>query len=145
MAGHANIVVQPCEEQKPAMKRESLKDYDVIVLDIAISDGEGKFKQAGHKTNVYHRTSHQYGLKLKLSRAVLNEATKAFGPMAFNCRTLKDIRKSRIGLAECVKSGLLAPYDVFGDRDDSAKTARLAVTVILLPDGQLEQLSRLPQ
>lgn len=144
MAGDASIVVQPSDEQKPAMKREPLNDYTVIVLDIAISDGEGKFKQAGYKTNVYHRTAHQYGLKLKSSRAVLTEATKAFGSMAFHWRALKDVRKSRIGLAECVKNGLLAPYDVFGDRDDSAKTARLAVTVILLPNGQTEQLSRLP-
>lgn len=140
LTGAINILVNPGDA---TVQRHVLKAYEVMVLDVAISNGDGKMKQLPLKTTIFHRTPTQHGLKLKASRLLLNEV-RPFGHMAFKISQLDAAKKSRLGLPECVKLGLLTPYTILGDKNDAARTARISVTVVLLPDGRVEELTRIP-
>ena len=141
LSGAVNILVNPGDA---TVQRHVLKEYEVMVLDVAISNGDGKMKQLPLKTTIFHRTSAQHELKLKASRSLLNEV-RPFGQMAFNICQLDVEKKSRLGLPECIKTGLLAPYAILGDRNDAARTARISMTVVLLPDGKVEELTSIPK
>ena len=80
------------------VQRHVLKEYEVMVLDVAISDGDGKMKQLPLKTTIFNRTSAQHGLKLKASRLLLNEV-RPFGQMAFKICQLEAAKKSQSGIA----------------------------------------------
>lgn len=148
LGGTVNMVVNAGSETA-AYKRASFTAGTAMVLDVAIAaaaNGEGKFKQlSAPKTSIYQRTGRQHPLKLKVSRAILNDlnAAKEKPTMAFNIRLLgEETRKAcRAGLSECVKAGLFIPYDVFGDRSDGARTVRLSCT-ILLGESSSELLSK---
>lgn len=141
LSGAVNILVNPGDA---AVQRHVLKEYEVMVLDVAISDGDGRMKQLPLKTTIFNRTSAQQALKLKSSRSLLNEL-RPFGQMAFNISQLEAPKKSRLGLPECIKTGLIAPYAILGDKNDAARTARISLTVLLLPDGKMEKLTSIPE
>ena len=140
LSGPINILINPGET---TVERYVLREHEVMVLDVAISNGDGKMKQLPLKTTIFNRTPTQRELKLRASRLLLNEV-KPFGQMAFKMSQLKDPKKSKLGLSECVKSGVLAPYAILGDKDDAARTARMSVTVVLLPGGKVEVLTHIP-
>jgi len=71
------------------------------------------------RTTIYKKTSTNYQLKMKTSRAVFSEISSKFGPMAFNIRNLEDEKKAKMGVIECLNHSLLLPYDVFHEKEGS--------------------------
>lgn len=150
LAGTVNMIVFPgptSKNNEQLNKRATFTPNSVMVLDVAVCErasGDGKFKQISTpKTNVYSRTFRNQPLKLKASRNIINELQSKSKEqnhnnlMAFHIRTLSsETRKTcRAGLNECVKAGVLLPYDVFGDKNDASRTVRISCSVFLPGDG----------
>ncbi|NXC92512.1 PA2G4 protein, partial [Cercotrichas coryphoeus] len=61
--------------------------HEVYAVDVLVSSGEGKAKDAGQRTTIYKRDpSKQYGLKMKTSRAFFSEVERRFDTMPFTLR-----------------------------------------------------------
>ncbi|NXH58996.1 PA2G4 protein, partial [Rhabdornis inornatus] len=92
--------------------------HEVYAVDVLVSSGEGKAKDAGQRTTIYKRDpSKQYGLKMKTSRAFFSEVERRFDTMPFTLRALEDEKKARMGVVECAKHELLQPFNVLYEKE----------------------------
>lgn len=152
LAGTLNMIVRPANEASVA-KKDSFIPGQAIVFDVAITDaraefgsGEGKFKHLGetHRTTVYSRTGRTHSLRLKISRSIVNELAahekkhnnsngNGSSFMGFHTRILSEVTKksSRAGFTECIKAGVLWPYEVFSDKSLRARVVRFSCTVLI--------------
>ncbi|CAB1336716.1 unnamed protein product [Coregonus sp. 'balchen'] len=65
--------------------------HEVYAVDVLISTGEGKAKDAGQRTTIYKRDpDKQYGLKMKTSRSFFSEVERRFDAMPFTLRAFED-------------------------------------------------------
>ncbi|NXD60464.1 PA2G4 protein, partial [Corvus moneduloides] len=73
--------------------------HEVYAVDVLVSSGEGKAKDAGQRTTIYKRDpSKQYGLKMKTSRAFFSEVERRFDTMPFTLRcAARNSARSRLG------------------------------------------------
>jgi len=111
------------------VRGEGLPDVgDVWGLEMGISLGSGKVKTLGDRPTLHRRTETTYGLKRPSSRATLSELVKKFGTFPFSLRQLDDERAGKVGIVECVRSGVVRQYEVIADKD-SEPVSRLFTTV----------------
>jgi curved DNA binding protein len=90
---------------------------DVIGLDIYVSTGEGKPKQADARTTVYKRElENMYNLKINKSRQFFAEANKRFPSLPFCLRAFEDQTGAKVGVRECVDHDLMIPYPVLEEK-----------------------------
>jgi len=110
------------------------EDNQVYSVDIVMSTGEGKAKEAETRTTIYKRAVDQnYLLKMKASRYVFNEISKRFPTFPFTLRAL-DEKTARLGITECLKHDLVHPYPVLFEKPGEF-IAQFKFTVLLLPSG----------
>jgi len=110
------------------------EENQVYSVDIVMSTGEGKAKEAETRTTIYKRAVDQnYLLKMKASRYVFNEITKRFPTFPFTLRAL-DEKTARLGITECLKHDLVSPYPVLYEKPNEF-IAQFKFTVLLLPSG----------
>lgn len=84
---------------------------DVIGLDIYVSSGEGKPKEADVRTTVYKRDLEtMYNLKLKGSRAFFKEVCARFPTLPFSLRAFANVVEAKVGQKECSDHNMLIPY-----------------------------------
>ena len=108
---------------------------DVWGVEMGVSLGSGKCKQLENRPTLHRRTTTTYGLKRPSSRSTLSEIVNEFKTFPFSLRQLKDERAAKVGVVECVRTGVLRQYEVMGDRDNEP-VARLLTTVgELSPSG----------
>lgn len=139
LASGKALVINPTDTQAKSIQPFRFDLYDVFVIDIAVSAGEGKVRPLGDcRTSIYCKTGSQYALKLKTSRAVFSEIQSKFGSMAFNIRSLDDQVRSRMALKECAQHNLVNPYEVLAEIDEQVPTARFMFTMIMMPSGPLK-------
>lgn len=132
-----HIVLNPTETQKKDILKTEFEEHEVYAVDISISTGEGKVKPNGQdRPTIFKKTDQTYSLKLKTSRAILNEITTSFGPMAFHISHLKDEKKARLGMIECISHQLLQPYEPLYEKD-SEYVASFMFTVIISSSGPI--------
>lgn len=106
---------------------------DVIGLDVYVSTGEGKPKQAEARTTVYKRElSNMYNLKLNKSRQFFAECNKRFPSLPFSLRAFEDQTGAKVGVSECVNHELLVPYPVLIEKEGET-VAHFKSTVAVLP------------
>uniref|UniRef100_A0A8D2PSF2 Peptidase M24 domain-containing protein n=1 Tax=Zosterops lateralis melanops TaxID=1220523 RepID=A0A8D2PSF2_ZOSLA len=111
--------------------------HEVYAVDVLVSSGEGKAKDAGQRTTIYKRDpSKQYGLKMKTSRAFFSEVERRFDTMPFTLRALEDEKKARMGVVECAKHELLQPFNVLYEKEGEF-VAQFKFTVLLMPNGPM--------
>jgi curved DNA binding protein len=92
----------------------TLEAGDVLAVNLAFSTGEGRTQQSG-KCFIYNRdvTKEKNRLKLQSSKALIERIDKEFGVFPFSLGMLfagvdeAACAKAKLGLAECVSSGLL--------------------------------------
>jgi methionine aminopeptidase len=65
-----------------------------------------------HDPHIYRFNDYFYNLKLKSSREFFSKCKQAHGKHAFVIEPYKTNVKDRIGIKECLDSGILEPYDV---------------------------------
>ena len=111
--------------------------HEVYAVDVLVSSGEGKAKDAGQRTTIYKRDpSKQYGLKMKTSRAFFSEVERRFDAMPFTLRAFEDEKKARMGVVECAKHELLQPFNVLYEKEGEF-VAQFKFTVLLMPNGPM--------
>jgi hypothetical protein len=77
-------------------------------LDVYVSTGEGKPKQAEQRTTVFKRElQNAYNLKLQKARQFFAEANKRFPSLPFSLRAFEDQIGAKVGVKECVDHELM--------------------------------------
>ena len=111
------------------VKGEGLPEIgEVWGVEMGLSIGSGKVKTLNHRATLHRRTATQYGLKRPSSRSTLSEVQKKFGTFPFSLRQLEDERAGKIGIVECVRSGVVRQYEVIGSTD-AEPVSRLFTTI----------------
>lgn len=111
------------------VKGEGLPEVgEVWGVEVGVSLGSGKVKNNGNRTTLHRRTGTTYQLKRPSSRTLLSEVVKKFGTFPFSLRQLEDEKAAKVGVVECVRTGVFRQYDVVVDKD-SKPVARLFSTV----------------
>lgn len=123
--GKKKIILAPSEGQKGEGTPEV---GEVWGVEIGVSLGSGKVKTLGKRPTLHRRTTTTYQLKRPSSRALLSEIVSEHKTFPFSLRQLKDEKAAKVGVLECVRSGVLRQYEVVGDKDDKP-VARLLSTL----------------
>lgn len=135
--GEKTIIQNPSDQQKKDHEKAEFEVHEVYAVDVLVSSGEGKAKDAGQRTTIYKRDpSKQYGLKMKTSRAFFSEVERRFDTMPFTLRALEDEKKARMGVVECAKHELLQPFNVLYEKEGEF-VAQFKFTVLLMPNGPM--------
>uniref|UniRef100_A0A8D0Q0N7 Peptidase M24 domain-containing protein n=1 Tax=Sus scrofa TaxID=9823 RepID=A0A8D0Q0N7_PIG len=78
------IIQNPTDLQKKDHEKTEFEVHEVYAVDVLVSSGEGKAKDAGQRAIIYNRDpSKQYGLKMKTSSAFFSEVERHFDVMLF--------------------------------------------------------------
>lgn len=131
-----SIMIGHAEGAKKVSDKTEFAMHEVYALSISLTTGEGKPRQLDTRTTVHRRLEGQYSLKMKASRIFLSELDKKFGLMPFTLRAFEDEKKARMGVVECVKHGLLEPYNVLYEKDGEF-VAHVRFTVLLMQNGAM--------
>ncbi|KAH7551472.1 hypothetical protein BM1_09788 [Bipolaris maydis] len=107
---------------------------EVWGVEMGVSLGSGKVKNNSNRTTLHRRTATTYQLKRPTSRALLSEVVKKFGTFPFSLRQLEDEKGAKVGVVECVRTGVLRQYEVVVDKDNQP-VARLFSTVSIGKNG----------
>ncbi|KAG8585760.1 hypothetical protein GDO81_005141, partial [Engystomops pustulosus] len=135
--GEKTIIQNPTDQQKKDHEKAEFEVHEVYAVDVLISTGEGKAKDAGQRTTIYKRDpTKQYGLKMKTSRAFFSEVERRFGTMPFTLRAFEDEKKARMGVVECAKHELLQPFNVLYEKEGEY-VAQFKFTVLLMSNGPM--------
>jgi len=106
---------------------------DVIGLDIYVSTGEGKPREADERCTVYKRELQTvYSLKLQKSRAFFQEVNKRFPTLPFSIRAFEDSTGAKVGVRECGDHEMLVAYPVLTEKAGET-VAQFKCTVAVLP------------
>ena len=99
-------------------KDEVFRTNDVMVIDIMMSTGTGKMAERENiMPSVYIRNPDvHYSLKMKASRKTYNEFAKRGDVYPCSLRSFEN-NKMRLGLKECVKHGVLEPFQILSEKD----------------------------
>lgn len=119
------IILAPGE----GVKGEGVPEVgEVWGVEMGVSLGSGKCKTLANRPTLHRRTATTYQLKRPSSRSLLTEIVGEFKTFPFSLRQLKDERAAKVGIVECVRTGVVRQYEVVGDKD-SEPVARLLTTV----------------
>jgi len=133
------IVIAPSEGHKG----EGIPEIgEVWGVEVGFSLGSGKVKNVENRPTLHRRTAVTYALKRPSSRQILSEIVKKFGHFPFSLRQLEDERAGKVGIVECVRSGVVRQYDVIADKDNAA-VSRLFTTIAITKNG-LTKLTTAP-
>jgi len=106
---------------------------DVIGLDVYVSTGEGKPKEAEARCTVYKRELEQvYNLKMKAARAFFVEINKRFPTLPFAIRAMTDVTGAKVGIRECMNHHMLMPYPVLTEQNGEF-VAQFKGTIVVQP------------
>lgn len=109
---------------------------EIYVIDIAFSTGDGKIRTRPelYKTNIYRKMpGNSYQFKFATSRSIFGEISKNFKNFPFHLRNTRDMKKTRMGLYECVKHTSVTPSDVLIEKENES-VARFMYTVMISND-----------
>ena len=123
------IILAPGE----GVKGEGLPEVgEVWGVEMGVSLGSGKVKTIDNKrTTLHRRTANRYSLTRPSSKKLLSEVVKKYGTFPFSLRQVEDEKAAKVGVIECVRTGLFRQYEVVGDKE-SKPVARLFSTIGML-------------
>lgn len=108
---------------------------EVYCLDIVMSTGEGKPKEAPVKHTIYKKIPDAvYQLKTQKARKFISEVGMRFPTTPFTLRAIADESVARIGISEAKRNELVHEYPVLKERPGEF-VAQFKFTVLLLPGG----------
>merc|ERR1719502_654472 len=108
---------------------------EVYSLDVVMSTGEGKGKEAEVRHTVYKRAPDtSYSLKTQKARQFISEVQRRFPALPFTLRAIEDEMTARVGVSEAKRHELLEEYPVLKEKDGEF-VAQYKFTVLLLPGG----------
>ena len=131
-----NVIINK-ETTDQKVEEHKFERYEVYVLDVILSTGEGKPKETDARTTVYKRALETaYSLKLKHSRQFFHTISEKHPTMPFSIASLKDATSARVGVMECINHDLLHMYPVLTEKAGEF-VAQFKATVVLLPAGTM--------
>eukprot|EP00401_Gymnodinium_catenatum_P050842 CAMPEP_0117513916 /NCGR_PEP_ID=MMETSP0784-20121206/29800_1 /TAXON_ID=39447 /ORGANISM="" /LENGTH=392 /DNA_ID=CAMNT_0005309695 /DNA_START=106 /DNA_END=1284 /DNA_ORIENTATION=- len=108
---------------------------EVYCVDVVVSTGEGKGKEAELRSTVFKRAVEtNYLLKTQKARQFISEVNRRFPALPFTLRAIEDEQVARVGVSEAKRHELLEEYPVFKEKDKEY-VAQFKFTVLLLPGG----------
>jgi len=107
---------------------------EVWGVEVGLTLGNGKVKNLDHRATLHRRTTTTYGLKRPSSRQTLSEIVKKFGTFPFSLRQLDDEKAAKVGVVECVRSGVLRQYEPAGSADGTP-VSRVLTTLAITKNG----------
>ncbi|KAJ2763253.1 hypothetical protein IWQ56_004875, partial [Coemansia nantahalensis] len=84
--GDKHIILNPTGDQASNFSACEFAPYEVYLVDVYVTTGDGRTKKSAQRTNLFKKTSTTYQLKTKSARATLNEISKSFGNFPFSIR-----------------------------------------------------------
>ncbi|KAJ1657895.1 Proliferation-associated protein 2G4 [Dispira simplex] len=132
--GEKSIILNPNMNQRTSHKVEEFKENEVYQVDIIVSSGDGKARESSLRTTVFKNTGSAYKAKMQSAQNLIKEVRQSHIHFPFTLRACQDERKARLGVIECVKSGLLAPYSVYTEKEGEV-VAQFQFTALVLPTG----------
>lgn len=132
--GKKRIILNPTEQQRRDFETVTFEEGEVYGIDILVTTGDGKTRQAETATTVYKKADLTYQLKLQTSRATFSEIQKKAGSFPFSLRSLDDAKRARMGLRECQNHGLVEPFDVLYDKEGQT-VVQFFTTIALTKTG----------
>merc|ERR1712151_121301 len=108
---------------------------EVYCIDIVMSSGEGKPKEAELRHTVFKRAVEtSYNLKTQKARQFISEVNRRFPALPFTLRAIEDEQVARVGVSEARRHELLEEYPVLREKEKEI-VAQFKFTVLLLPGG----------
>ncbi|XP_018789662.1 PREDICTED: proliferation-associated protein 2G4 [Bactrocera latifrons] len=132
--GEKTIIQNPNESQRKEHEKCTFETHEVYAIDVIVSTGEGIGREKDTKVSIYKKTDENYMLKLKASRALLQEVKTKYGNMPFNIRHFDEETKARMGVVECVSHKMIEPFQVLYEKP-AEYVAQFKHTVLLMPNG----------
>ncbi|KAJ2339037.1 hypothetical protein IWW50_006934 [Coemansia erecta] len=132
--GEKQIIFNPNDEQRAAFPSCEFGPFEVYLVDVFVTTGDGHAKKSSLRTNIYKKTAATYQLKTKAARAVLNEVSQKFSKFPFTIRACDDERKTRMGMIECTKVQVVQAFDVHEEKAGEA-VGQVTFTVLVTPNG----------
>ncbi|KAJ2388222.1 hypothetical protein GGI23_006103 [Coemansia sp. RSA 2559] len=138
--GAKQIILNPASEQRASFASQEFAPYEVYLIDLFVTTGDGRTKSSSLRTNIYKKTGVTYQLKTRVGRAAYSAATKAFGKFPFALRACEDERAMRMGMIECNKMGVIQAFEVQEEKPTEA-VAQVTFTALVTPGG-VERITR---
>eukprot|EP00928_Gymnodinium_smaydae_P074340 TRINITY_DN573_c0_g2_i1.p2 TRINITY_DN573_c0_g2~~TRINITY_DN573_c0_g2_i1.p2 ORF type:complete len:412 (-),score=135.55 TRINITY_DN573_c0_g2_i1:116-1264(-) len=108
---------------------------EVYCIDVVMSTGEGKGKEAEIRSTVFKRAVEtSYNLKTQKARQFISEVNRRFPALPFTLRAIEDETVARVGVLEAKRHELLEEYPVLREKNEEF-VAQFKFTVLLLPGG----------
>lgn len=93
------------------------EEYDVYTINLSVAEESNEIIYKKHKSVIYNLNEFTYLLKLKSSRDYYNKKKQLHANYAFNINEDNSI-KSRIGISEMIKNGILEEFPVLSINKD---------------------------
>lgn len=130
-----NRVIINCETQEEKVDEFEFEANEVYCIDIVMSTGEGKGREAEMRHTVYKRAvENSYNLKTQKARQFISEVNRRFPALPFTLRAIEDEQVARVGVSEAKRHELLEEFPVLKERDKEF-VAQYKFTLLLLPGG----------
>merc|ERR1712039_629086 len=108
---------------------------EVYCIDVVMSTGEGKGREAELRSTVFKRAVETtYLLKTQKARQFISEVNRRFPALPFTLRAIEDEQVARLGVVEAKRHELLDEYPVLHEREGEI-VAQFKFTLLLLPGG----------
>ena len=138
-----NKVIINKENYDQSVEKSEFAVHDVFALDVFVSSGEGKAKEADVRCTVYKRAlDRTYNLKIKQSRQFFNEVAERYPSFCFSINGFEDLISAKLGVKECMEHELLVPYPVLAEKQGEV-VAQFKLT-IMITKGKTTALTGLP-
>jgi len=125
---HVVILPKHCDNYEFSMREIELLENEVYGIDVVMSSGTGNIKRTTIEPTIFKRVRNKrVPLRLQSSRKALTKFNKDYFPI--NLKDKLDIR-TKIGLKECVKKGIVDEYVVYNEKNNEY-IAQLKFTVII--------------
>merc|ERR1712232_238955 len=130
-----NRCILNIETQEDKNEKIEFEQNEVYCIDIVMSTGEGKPREADHKSTVFKRAVETtWVLKTQKARQFITEVNKRFPALPFSLRAIEDEQVARVGVSEAKRHELLEEYPVLQEKPGEF-IAQFKFTVLLLPGG----------
>lgn len=106
------------------MQSQKFEDDEVYMIDIVMTDSNGRLDESGDPCIIYQRSEHNINLKSQIARKICSSFTDNFP------KVLTLDNKTRFGLSECVKSNVVTRWPVTQSKEGT-NVARIKFTVVV--------------
>merc|ERR1712178_588273 len=111
--------IQNVESLEEKNETFTFEQNEVYCIDVVMSTGEGKGREAELRSTVFKRAVEtSYLLKTQKARQFISEVNKRFPALPFTLRAIEDVQVARVGVVEARRHELLEEYPVLKEKPE---------------------------